>query len=282
VTKRYYYNLSFLLGIFLGLYFFSANLIDHASAKVCDGNNYICVSTGELSSAKKGMKVPITAESTQALLNYLHENDSYSRVYVRLMILTDSQVSQGLSTEAELNSVTKKGWWVNASDVSPVSNTVNWDTSGTAIDTDSSSHHVWIKAFNTSGSEPYPEIAKAIINFKITATDTGDGGGGGTTTPSGSGGAASAGNVKLPTSQVKTLPDLFNRFILLFQYAVWVAAMIGFIYGGATMMEASKNPDAAAKGKKFILYSVVGMILAIFTQVIINGAISQFTILFGK
>jgi hypothetical protein len=193
-------------------------------------------------------------------------------VKIELMVLTDAQVNpqEAIAGEVLDATILKGAWVVDKSNPEATSETTTWKTSGTTP----GNLHIWLKMWTTyTENGQLADLAKATTDVTITATG---GGSGGTTAPviSDSDRESAAGSVQLAIGQVTDLSSLATIIINLLKYAVWAAALIGLIYGGITFMEAAGDPNKAATAKKFILYSLIGLVLAIFTQVIINAASS--------
>lgn len=233
-------------------------------------------STGEVGAGKT---VPITIYFNQFFIEYMRFHE-LEFVFVRLMVLTQAQYDAGVSSTKSIEGITKIGWDMSQ-DESAFSQTINWSTGGTVADTANTNHYIVFKAYNLNpdnSSTISPTIAQAQdIAIKLSGTG-GGGSGSGTVGSGGSGGGApyAPGILSLKYNKVTDFPSLFRLIINLLQTAVWVGALIGFVYGGATLMEAAADPNKVAIGKKFIWYSLVGLLLAIFTGVIINAVIDKF------
>ncbi|MFA5024770.1 MAG: pilin [Patescibacteria group bacterium] len=94
--------------------------------------------------------------------------------------------------------------------------------------------------------------------------DGGDGGGGG-------GSGSTPKTIKIIGGTIKDNTDLFNTIIFILKMMIYVAAAIGIIYGGILYIQSLGDATKTAAGKKAILYSIVGLVLAFFAQFILNA-----------
>ena len=73
---------------------------------------------------------------------------------------------------------------------------------------------------------------------------------------------------------VDTISEIYQLIINVLRYLIMVAAVIGVMWGAIQLLEYGGNPQKIANGKKVIIASIVGLLLGIFTNVIINTAIT--------
>lgn len=271
-------NLGSFIGIIaiIAMVFLGSSPARAATTTTCDANNYICLTAP--SGVKVGETVEIKVTVTEDFAEWLAGpyNQSVYNVTLKVFVLTDAQTATDMSSEAQLNSVLKGSWSFDRYHAEAKTYTASWNTGGTTADTGGSNHHIWLKAFETSASdETHPEITSAKTTVTVTTTSTGttddDGDSG-----SGSASSYSPGSIDLKFNTIKNLPDLFDTIIKVARYLIFAASLGTLVWGASLMMEASTDPNKVATAKKIILYSIVGLLLAIFSQTIINAAIDRF------
>lgn len=85
------------------------------------------------------------------------------------------------------------------------------------------------------------------------------------------GGATSSGCSATTTS----LKDVVKKIIDIFSYVIGAVSVIMIIYGGFRYITSGGESGAVGSAKNTILYAVIGLIIVIFAQVIVNFVISN-------
>ncbi len=148
-----------------------------------------------------------------------------------------------------------------------------WDTSKGSV---ASNYQIVAKAYDTTREDQtlkgHKLIDMAQQSFSLTTTvdpatkltdpnSNSDG--------SAKNGKADLGMLNLP-GKISNREQFFQVWIKIIKYAVWVAALLGVIFGGIMLISANGDATKLTRARKIILYSLIGLVLAIFAPMLIN------------
>lgn len=181
---------------------------------------------------------------------------------IQLEILTQAQADAGVYDAAAVQG----RWTLQAGGATE---TKDWNVSGSSAGI----YYLVAKAWNDNNpaNDSKLMIAKAnvvkvelIKNPKDVATD-------------GSGGVTQAdlGVISLP-GKITDRETFFFVFVGLVKYAIWIAAVLGMIYGGIMLIQAAGDQTKLQKAKKIIIGSIIGLLIAIFGPFLVNVVINVF------
>lgn len=157
-------------------------------------------------------------------------------------------------------------WYANAGDGTE-RHYVGWDTGSS----DPGTYIITLEATSETGAK----LASTQTTVSVATVTTGGTGGTGTGGGGVSGGTetGTGGTIDLTPGKITDFQTLFNDIIIILQLAATIAALIGVIYGGINILQSGGDSPKVANGKKILLYSLVGLVLAMFTKLVIFTAI---------
>lgn len=206
-----------------------------------------------------------------------------------IVALIAAKAGESVNTDAEV-AAHEKTTWSLAADAPKTTEVYAWNFSGSGSDDQPTDYVLTVKAFeattDSAGHHPYVAGQVDTINFKILPSEgTGGGTGGGGSGEGDSGGGTggdkneSSIDLTLPgmdgSPAISTISAFYNAIIVVLRYVVMVAALIGVIYGGITLLQAAGDPQKVTIAKKIIITSIVGLVLATFTNWIIAFVINS-------
>ncbi len=83
-----------------------------------------------------------------------------------------------------------------------------------------------------------------------------------------------SGKTAVCSGDSKNATNIAKNIISILLWVVGIAAVIVIIYAGITFITAAGNPSAIARAKTMIIYSVVGLVVAILAYAIVNFVIN--------
>ncbi len=155
-----------------------------------------------------------------------------------------------------------------------------WDTSGSSI----GDHAVMVKTYLDGADGAYMPNSKRAATIKVSNTTqpavfrksgiSGVGSGGVATSNDGDSldtrSRASENQYGSKIRYTKQLVGVIEKYAYLF---IGALAIIAIIIGGIQFISSAGNPDNAVKGKKTVMYGVIGIIIAVLAFVIENSVI---------
>lgn len=133
-------------------------------------------------------------------------------------------------------------------------------------------HHIKVKVYNEDGA---CMVGAKEIKFCISSQAPNCVGPDENITPlggsgSGSGGGGSWTDVNIEPSTLQEIDSIMKRIAERIPEIIAALAFLGIIIGGFMYMTAGGNETATAKGRRTILYSIVGLVLAALSYVIVR------------